>query len=592
MALAIVFFCVCVEASVYLTPGSVIEEAGELWSIEDYLYIKVELECIENGPTTIGKLNSSVATIKPVLDKVKEREHDHKKLGILLEEIETGINRIQGKIDLAAKWFPGLIGQTETTDVAEKVSTPAPRRRKRAVFLAAGIAVGLIFATVAGVAITSLVKVTDLEGEVEKQGKKIEELQGEVGILRDKLNEAIENLNKVESNLEKLHTDFDTLVVAVYLGSLLNNIEQEINYIVDCVHTQAQLVRDASNGLVAPKLIPIGTLQDHLKEAAFKHNLKSLFTGKKLWKYYGLMRGVLTDSGVIAMVPMATDNKFHVYNIYPFPTFHHDRVIRLKANELVLLSNKRFYSCIQARKLDTCKKLPNMTVCLHPRFALRYLQPQYECCYELAMNATNIVNLDVCEFEESPPTAAVLLLQTHIATFFPEGSRADIQCQGSKPKSMELRGTTIFRDRCQINTEKFYYHGIQQYHDSLKAPEFKAHHIPTPGNLSYITIPETYSFKKMDKVVFISDNDGFLDLFTPKVRSILLIVFITLTTTLGLTAAIMVFRKQRRVKGHRRHEDHPVEQESLSTESVELEEQTVSSSGTFKGVNICHTSAH
>ena len=519
--------CVGVLGRVYLRPGSVIEEDGELWYVDEYVYVAVNLECIGNGPKDIKKLNSFLVEIREVLKNMTTWSHGNENLKKILDRTQGTVDRIQGRLDAAALWFPGLFDMTE---IEEQTTTPAPRRRKRAVVLAAGlIAAALAFATVAGVSITSLIKVTNLEKEVEEQGQKIDKINQNVADIEVRVNDLVSGLEKVQSKLEVLSQDFNALVNIVYLQTVLRDVEHEANYIIDCVHTQAELVQEAAHGKVSVKLIPLVTLRKTLKNAAFKWGFKPLFTDKDMWNYYTVIEGLLSTTGVVAKIPMSTDYIFNLFNIYPFPSFHNDDVLKLNSNDLILIYSKRYYSCVEKRLIDSCVRVINKTICVHPRFAVKFLQPQYDCCYELVMNATSV---DVCDFHKSTPTAHVLLLQNHIATFFPKSTRADFKCGSSgKTEARVLHGTSLVHGTCAMTTNSFYYPGTSIKMVKLDAPEFRSHKVATPGNLSYLAIPHGYKFKRVERLVLIKDQDAWMRHFSPSVR---------LGLTLGLACLMLI----------------------------------------------------
>ena len=245
-------------------------------------------------------------------------------------------------------------------------------------------------------------KVNDLKAEVDKQGKQIEVIEQEVKNVTKKVNKIIEDLSTVETRIEEMSADFGTMVSMMYLQQVLANIEQEVNYVIDCVHTQAEMIRDIMKGSISGKLLPVGALEKTLKDAAYRHEFKPLFTGKNIWHYYGVIKGVLSTSGVIAQIPMATDHRFHLYNIYPFPTFHNGEVQSLKRNNIVFLYSEQHYACLDKHLIDSCVRVLDVSVCVHPRFAVKFLHPPYDCCFELAMNNSDV---GVCEFEKSPPFA-------------------------------------------------------------------------------------------------------------------------------------------------------------------------------------------
>ena len=272
------------------------------------------------------------------------RTHGNEKIGKVIGVVQDSVNRIQKKVDNSAEWFPGLIGPGNVLQPV--VSTVAPRRRKRAI-IAVGLGIlAVAIAAIGSVAVTSLVKVTNLEGEFARQQGEIVSLKQNDEKLAKVLNETVDGLNVVQDALAELSSDFDTLVDIFYLQALLTNIEQDINFYLECVHTQADVIQAAAQGKVVPKLLPLGTLEKSLKDAAYKFHLKPLFSGGSLWDYYGILEGILATTGIVVKIPMATDHKFHFYRVSPFPTFYNDHIMMVEEDETNLVYSERYYACI------------------------------------------------------------------------------------------------------------------------------------------------------------------------------------------------------------------------------------------------------
>ena len=352
-----------------------------------------------------------------------------------------------------------------------------------------------------------------MEKEVSKMGQQLDTVTQNVEKIGVKVDEVIEKLGGVQTKLESISNDFSTVVSIVYLQSSLTNIEQETDFILDCVHTQAEMIRLAAKGQVSPKLLPIGTLKESLKNAAYRYSFKSLFTDKDLWSYYRVIRGFISDQGV------ATRHRFFKFNIYSFPSFFKNEVVMLKGNMQVLMVSKSHYSCVDEHKMNECVVVSNVTICSHPRFTVKPLFPPYDCCHELVMNATA---LEMCEFTKHQSSAAVLLLSRAIATFFPEVTRADISCQGDKKISKHLRGTTVFSDTCSLSTRSFYYPGAHVKREEIASLEYRSHRIESPTNLSSLLIPDDFKFDRIDKLVI--KDKPWTHHITPHTKTILLLV--------------------------------------------------------------------
>ena len=570
--------CVGVWSRVYLSPGSVVEENGDLWYVDQFVYVSVELQCIEDGPANINVFNKSLIQVKEVLANISKRDHDFDKIKGVIKAVNIMVERVENRLEKAALWFPGLIGGE---DLPLTTTTLAPkRRRKRAVIAAA--AVGLSFAVIAGISIASLVKVINLEKVVEEQGQKIENIQQNLENIQEKVNDIIGNLTKVQSSLEKLSQDFDTMVSVVYLQLTLNNIEQETNYIIDCIHTQAELVQDAVQGKVSPKLIPRLTLLNTLKNAAYQWGFKSLFPKENLWNYYAVIEGLLSTKGVVIKIPMATEYIFQLFNIYPFPSFHDDEVIKLNSNDLILVSSKRYYACVERNLIDSCVRVNNSTICTKPRFAVKFRRPPFDCCYELAMNATNT---SMCEFEKATPTASVLLLQMYIAVFAPTPMRADLRCNDGRTHAKSIVGTTLVNGVCSFTTSTFFYPGVSVKMKKLVAPEFRSHRVMTPGNLSYLAIPHGYKYDRIDKLVLIRDN-AWVRHFSPSIRFGLTLGLAGLMVVVCVVLGCLIVYVCRR----KRSQFHP-EQIELEPQEKSTEEKRGLVEGGKESLVVVHKSA-
>ena len=67
---------------------------------------------------------------------------------------------------------------------------------------------------------------------------------------------------------------------------------------------------------------------------------KSLFTDKEIWRYYGVIQGLLSYVGMIAKIFMVTGNKFTFYDIYHFPTFRDNEVVMLQGKQIHFLDSR------------------------------------------------------------------------------------------------------------------------------------------------------------------------------------------------------------------------------------------------------------
>lgn len=600
MGTGIWVLCLCmsvgVMGSVYLGPGNVVEEDGELWMIEDYMYVSVNLECISRGPQDLKELNKSLSEVRIVFKGLQSRNHTVAKIGPTLENIGVAVDRVQGKLDTAAEWFPGLMGEV----VEAEVTTMAPRRRKR---MAPVILAGAAMVAVAGVSIAALVKVEQVQAEVERMGQELEVMNQNVENIQGKVKEVVDGLSQVQSKLEELSSDFDTMVGVAFLQSLLSNIEQDIHFVLECVHTQAELVRDSVRGVVSPKLIPVGKLDSILRKASYKYGFISMFKGKELWSYYGVLRGMPSMTGIVVEIPMSTKNRFFKYDVNPFPTFHDADVQKWKSSKKILIKSKRYYACLDEYVLDSCVRVWNRTVCSHPRFAVKYSKPPYDCCFELAMNGTD---LSMCEFVKHPNAPTLLLLRRYVAVFFPESTRIEVTCQSSPPKAKKMIGTSVVSDGCSLSTKRFFYPGSRVQHDMVKAPEFVAHKMAATSNLSYLLLPEGFKFKKIQQLVVVHRADAWMRFFPQRTTTILLLVLAGMVVlTLGGILVRACFRRNRRmstlprdfemhavVGGHRIH-DVPSTRSELGQDSGTSSSEDRGSSSSVRpavDVNVIHRS--
>ena len=128
---------------------------------------------LTEAPDEIRQLKGKVSEVQELVGSLRNAKFHFAKEGEVLKEIKKGLLRVQDKLDRAASWFPGLLQEGENQLARNGSAKVQGRRSKRAIGLVAG---GVAIAAVAGMSIASLVKVGQLETEVEAQGRSIKQL--------------------------------------------------------------------------------------------------------------------------------------------------------------------------------------------------------------------------------------------------------------------------------------------------------------------------------------------------------------------------------------------------------------------------------
>ena len=191
-------------------------------------------------------------------------------------------------------------------------------------------------------------------------------------------------------------------------------------------------------------------------------------------------------------------------------------------------------------------------------------------------------------FVGSTHTATVLMLQRHVATFFPKSTRAEVLCQGHQPKTKTLRGSTVFSSECSITADKFFYQGSHHGALSIKSPEFLGQTQAAPNNLSFLTIPEGYKFQRHKGVVLIQDPDPVMLFFTPKTRLIIILCTVGLV---GVGILLLVGYCVRKTVVRKRNVVSRMANTVLMDELKETEELSDTGNSEPVAVKIRHCSA-
>ena len=250
------------------------------------------------------------------------------------------------------------------------------------------------------------------------------------------------------------------------------------------------------------------------------------------------------------------------------------------------MDSKRYCACVDESAIENCVRVINVTVCMEPRFVVGFRQPPFTCCYELVTNGTD---MSTCDFEKAPNPASVLLLSRHIATFFSEPTRVDLHCSKEALHTKWLHGSTVFADTCALSTAGFHYEGLNVRHKDLKAPEFVGHRIPTPGNLSYLTIPRQFKFTRVEKLVHFQDGaDKWHHFMSDGVKAGLILGLVGVVLIVVLVLVVWVAVKQRK-RAIRRVMVPPVIDEVPG--NMDCKNESVKPSEAVQ-LNIVHTSAH
>ena len=522
------FLCVCVAVfeGARFGPGVVVEDFGELWVVDQYVYVSIELDCLNGASEMVPRLKQRLNEMKAQVGELRERSVANSKLKKVVNLVDLKMKAVDDKIRRLTDWFPNLFSEKSLVTLE-----PKGGRVKRAVgvIAVAGVA-GVGIAAVAGVAIASLVKVHNLEKVVSSQGKSILILKENMKKVELSLNTAIDHLNLVQDKLETLSFDFDMAVTLMYLQTVLDLFDGDVQGLIDCVHTQADFVIRGAKGEMPIKALPFGAFWEAIHKAMFEHHVHPLFPEERTFDYYTVLEISLSDAGLLVKIPLSSTFKFSAYKLYPFPSFHEatGKVLTFKGSELVFLQSTRFYSCVEAVKVDDCPRVRNVSVCLHNEVTMIHRKPPYECCYELLRNDSV---LDKCEFVENPPSAAVLLLQENVAAYMDKRSRVEVKCPGQALVERSIRGTAFFRSTCQVETPYFFFPGYKAFKELMPVFESERVHM---DNFSLITIPEGMQFDRIKKLVLVEDKGE--PLFTGFDDDIQNIILIVLAGLLGLMA--------------------------------------------------------
>ena len=406
-----------------LRPGCLVEKVGQVVPVRSSIILVIPMDLLVD-----------------VHDKVVEQHKIMDELGSKVKEMKFSDTQRLGLSNML----------TQLSDLFRPVlGDPAPTRPKRGLFNAGGYLAKLLL----GLAMDSETK----EGfEVLQRQLTNNSLLISRNIREThSLHSALDNVITVSNAVSETVRDLNELVNSDLRFTLISN---DLIWLHNEIITMTKLYADfvaaivqASQGTVAPSLIPLHTLRGVLLEARVKHNLIPIVDDPDLVLYYPFLIGSLYPDCLTISIPFRPPNLLDAYRIHPFPFSVNSVLSVIKSpSEILLFADGRdSYSVMDESSFRNCVNgLPDLFVCMDSTVVEHSIHPT-SCIRSL------LLTLDITE---TCPFREITLERPYTKTvrgnhylFFENETRATVVCDNVKRQANVL-GAYILPVTCAFSS--------------------------------------------------------------------------------------------------------------------------------------------
>ena len=523
----------------HLKPGGLVGSHGEVFVVEDHLFVRFSFEGVQDFPGMRNMLITKLQQIRASL-KVLEQRAARSEQGLTqaVPLLATRLDRLSNTLSSSLKFI-------------DRVGPAVHGRSKRGLFDFVGELGKVLF----GQATT---------GDVDAMGRKHDDLLRMISSNRNIIQKEFNSYSALATSLRSLQENHNTLLREVTaisqavitvnqlftLSLMISQLESLTNDLKRHHDAWIEDIVNAAFNKVTSQLLPLEQLKEVLSFGTTHYSLIPIFAEKMAAYYYPLLESTVTTKYVLVSVPFKTKTQlFSLFRIVPFPVMVGGHLVKLDIDyEFVMVSTDG--QLIEELSHDTIQKCKtgykHLFVC--PATLFSFKPPVHARC-PLALVTPTLTSeeaLKRCSFEsvirkKDAGTFHVHFLHSHYFYFFDE-TPVSLTCN-RKTSTLIAKGAHSCPDNCHLTSQPV------KTLPSLHHATFRANLtdvLPELANLSALTWPNvTIAIKshRLDLVTLFNDSSiksTVADVLPPVLQSEVVVPSLLMPIVLSLLAIVTV----------------------------------------------------